>query len=786
MDFTAPLSAFMQRMFAVVICVLITTVFADTAGAGNRDSSYDVNTLVIKYLHIDKNNIIVDPNLAPGTWWRYQNSYADTLNAVNAQILAMKLAAEGGSAYLRYQNGSAQAALRYHIVDSKEHIEAVPYGANGYIDYPSVMTSHNICDYVNNRGVREVWILKGRHRDGLNHWESFMQGPFGNIGNGGTESVPVCNHSYRVYTHTYDREDLFAEVWGHQLEAEVYHVSSTGSGPNIFDLFNVACYAGDQETYDGKTISPCYPRDPTSPVIPYGGIFFGQYFSNMTLTDPPAMNRGDARILFDWGGGSPDPTIPTDGFSVRWATWLMPAYTETYTFKVFVDDGVRLRIYDQSAGTETLVIDSWKDQVAALEGSIALNANQLYSMSMEYYENGGGAAAQLRWKSPSMPTVAKRARCGNVHNAPNARSEYDRDNTAAAYSDCMDWNPDGLGTVSPISCQNWINGCGKPDTDASYIFDNSVINYTTWHWQNMPGRNNTKTYQGQPLRNWWDVHGDFDGIMRCNKSLRDGTCSADLAVQAFLASHGTVAAGASSFNYYLFMSNSGPETVSEGKVTIALPVGTTLGAGFTSPQCTSGSPTSTGKTVTCYLGVVRSGEQRSYVLNVVPAAVGTLTATATLDVPGTFQDTATGNNVASAVTTITSVSGVDLFPTALSAARATNSATKVSVSETVKNQGTAKAGAFNVQYYLSTNTVFEPASDIPLAGSSNGSGTCGRALKSLNAAASSSVNGKTCYRPLGALANVEYYVLVVDDSAAGVSEYVEVNNTMVTSTTLRW
>jgi hypothetical protein len=126
---------------------------------------------------------------------------------------------------------------------------------------------------------------------------------------------------------------------------------------------------------------------------------------------------------------------------------------------------------------------------------------------------------------PYPPTENVNGRCGSDHNPPNARFEYDRWNPNPCPSDCLDWNPDGLGKLSQISCQNW--GCIFP-TCEEYLFDfwckqadanQPQLKYNIWNSQNMPGINNTKTYQGQPLRSWWDVYGDFDNVMANSKRL---------------------------------------------------------------------------------------------------------------------------------------------------------------------------------------------------------------------------------------------------------------------------
>lgn len=111
----------------------------------------------------------------------------------------------------------------------------------------------------------------------------------------------------------------------------------------------------------------------------------------------------------------------------------------------------------------------------------------------------------------------KIGRCGNAHTAPNGRYNYDRHNTASNLSDCYDWNPDGLGELSSISSLDW--GC-TGDTD---FRSKCWEDYFIWNLQNLPGRWNIKQSQkfcnGKSLRNWWDVIGDFEGVMRDNRTL---------------------------------------------------------------------------------------------------------------------------------------------------------------------------------------------------------------------------------------------------------------------------
>jgi hypothetical protein len=122
------------------------------------------------------------------------------------------------------------------------------------------------------------------------------------------------------------------------------------------------------------------------------------YFPNQTLTGPPALTQVHPTVDFNWGFGLPDPSISSKPFSVRWSGFVLPQYTEPYTFYVRAGDGVRLWVDDQ------LLIDQWADQSPTEHsGIIALTAGELASIKLEYYDNTASAAAVLRWSSPSAP-----------------------------------------------------------------------------------------------------------------------------------------------------------------------------------------------------------------------------------------------------------------------------------------------------------------------------------------------------------------------------------------------
>jgi len=122
----------------------------------------------------------------------------------------------------------------------------------------------------------------------------------------------------------------------------------------------------------------------------------GEYFDNPNLAGSPVLTRNDASINFNWGSGSPDPSIPADNFSVR---WTKNVYFDqgTYLFRTVTDDGVRLWV------DSYLVIDAWYEQPATEHtGQLYLTAGT-HTVKMEYFELSGLAVAQLSWE-PATPT----------------------------------------------------------------------------------------------------------------------------------------------------------------------------------------------------------------------------------------------------------------------------------------------------------------------------------------------------------------------------------------------
>lgn len=121
----------------------------------------------------------------------------------------------------------------------------------------------------------------------------------------------------------------------------------------------------------------------------------GEYYDNSNLTGLK-LTRTDANVNFNWVLGSPDASIGADTFSVRWTGTIKPKYSESHTFYVTADDGVRLWVNGR------LIIDKWIPQASELTSQpITLTAGQNYDIRLEYFENSVGATAILQWSSAS-------------------------------------------------------------------------------------------------------------------------------------------------------------------------------------------------------------------------------------------------------------------------------------------------------------------------------------------------------------------------------------------------
>ncbi len=124
------------------------------------------------------------------------------------------------------------------------------------------------------------------------------------------------------------------------------------------------------------------------------GDYYGYGNGTTNFTGAPTLTRIDPTVDFDFGTGSPDPSLPVDLFQIRWHGQVQPFYNDTYTFSTTSDDGARLWVNGQ------LLVNLWQNQAATTgSGTIALQAGQKYDILLEYFENTSVASVHLGWSS---------------------------------------------------------------------------------------------------------------------------------------------------------------------------------------------------------------------------------------------------------------------------------------------------------------------------------------------------------------------------------------------------
>lgn len=176
-----------------------------------------------------------------------------------------------------------------------------------------------------------------------------------------------------------------------QLTAQITAQDIATVGPHYISVFNPAPGGGTS----GQALLT---------VLPNGGGggggtgLRGDYFNNQIVAGTPALSRTDPTVNFNWGTGSPGSPVNSDHFSVRWIGQVKPQFSETYTFYVSTDDGVRLWVNNQ------LMVDKWSNQSGAeWSNTIFLIGDSNYNIRMDYYDNSGNAEAHLKWSSNSTP-----------------------------------------------------------------------------------------------------------------------------------------------------------------------------------------------------------------------------------------------------------------------------------------------------------------------------------------------------------------------------------------------
>jgi MSHA biogenesis protein MshQ len=205
----------------------------------------------------------------------------------------------------------------------------------------------------------------------------------GSVLGSGSSSITITSTSGPV---TVDN----AVVYGN-LTAPSYSTINVSNGGAVYGT----CVPGS--TPANACSGAPLPPTPMNCTAGTGSGITGNYYNNTALNAPVMGRRTDAPINFNWGTASPGlGGITVDNFSARWSGYVRVTQTGAYRFQTDSDDGVRLYI------NGNLAINNWTNHATTTDTSTDINlvAGNTYTITLEYYESGGGAVIALRWRLP--------------------------------------------------------------------------------------------------------------------------------------------------------------------------------------------------------------------------------------------------------------------------------------------------------------------------------------------------------------------------------------------------
>jgi len=188
-----------------------------------------------------------------------------------------------------------------------------------------------------------------------------------------------------------------------------------------------------------------------------------QYFRDTGATGVPVLTRIEDSINHDWASGEIVAGL-SDNVSARWTADLEVPFSETYQLITTTDDGVRLWLDGRP------LINNWTNHGTTDDtASVALLGGQVYRLQMEWYEQGGGAVAQLSWQSPSIDRQIIPA--GPLQLPLRATAPYPA-NTAVNVSQTgvLRWSPGESATHHDVYFGDNVEAVADADVTAAGIY----------------------------------------------------------------------------------------------------------------------------------------------------------------------------------------------------------------------------------------------------------------------------------------------------------------------------
>ncbi len=310
------------------------------------DAVWSVPVLSIRYMPDMNRDGMIDAE---------ESNWTGTIDELDERIDNLEIRnAWWSTEATRYRGHSDDAAvpsLGFEVIGELEFINTPPRGLSAsdtealfFPDYKGILESSGICDWVDNRGVREVWLYTHHHGDLVPSTSKFSS-QWGDISNSPrTGEMPRCENPYTLYNYNLTRGlDMMLLNRSYQVSALLAYQSDA---PLFLDGF----VGGNEGPYTGETSCG-------SPIWAPGAA--NQW--NSWETDVVSSDCGT------WapGGGTP--------VDVTCATWFEAAYGDP---QCNFDGGVSFFVWwmqnlpghdNGLTTTEGQPLTNWWEPVARLE-----------------------------------------------------------------------------------------------------------------------------------------------------------------------------------------------------------------------------------------------------------------------------------------------------------------------------------------------------------------------------------------------------------------------------------
>ena len=228
--------------FLIVFSFSFFVSFLPVSGSGD-DPVHEIPVLVLKFFPLDEtgklNRSVIGTDLPDAD--RNLSAIRAKISRLNSEGLAFM---ENASRYKGYKNSSAVSSIGPVILDEIEYLEPIPVALSSDGNTPptnktAYLNRANVCDYVDNRGVREVWVwmyhsdvvypVESNMAMGRNIEDLWNYNGYGDVSNSSQlNDLPICDNTYTVYEFNYGRGlGEMIEDFAHQIERLLSYADDT-------------------------------------------------------------------------------------------------------------------------------------------------------------------------------------------------------------------------------------------------------------------------------------------------------------------------------------------------------------------------------------------------------------------------------------------------------------------------------------------------------------------------------------------------------------------------------